>query len=146
VPILEQLRPHLEDGPELGVLFAEFGRPWNLTNFKNWRRRVWQPTCDAVGIGTLTIKGTGRRRRSTYVGPSPYALRHTFASTLLASGLDPARTAKILGHSVRVLLDTYTHAGEIGAADIEALSAKLSPIFRPTPSETGASDRKLGLA
>jgi integrase len=42
--------------------------------------------------------------------PVPYSLRHTHASTLLASGWSPAEAAARLGHKRQAtLLDHYSH-------------------------------------
>ncbi len=40
---------------------------------------------------------------------TPYHLRHSFASLLLAEGKQPLYVAKQLGHSLAVLIDTYAH-------------------------------------
>ena len=37
----------------------------------------------------------------------PYNARHTYATLCLMSGLAPAFIAKQLGHSVKILLNTY---------------------------------------
>ncbi|MBW1639288.1 site-specific integrase [Microbacterium resistens] len=42
----------------------------------------------------------------------PYTARHTAASRMIAAGIDLAVVADILGHSVKVLMSTYTHALE----------------------------------
>jgi len=39
-------------------------------------------------------------------------VRHTAASIMVRAGLPPAEVAAILGHSVEVLLGTYSHADE----------------------------------
>lgn len=41
---------------------------------------------------------------------TPHGMRHTFATSLLHQGVDPTEVAKILGHSVATLLNTYAHA------------------------------------
>lgn len=41
---------------------------------------------------------------------SPHTFRHSYASILLAEGVDVVTVAEILGHGVDVLLRTYTHA------------------------------------
>ena len=42
----------------------------------------------------------------------PYDLRHSFASLLFVEGINPAEIAEQLGHSLQVLLNTYTHVIE----------------------------------
>lgn len=48
----------------------------------------------------LEVLGIRRRRQ--------YATRHTYATICLMAGMTPAFVAKQLGHSVQMLLDTYT--------------------------------------
>lgn len=38
-----------------------------------------------------------------------YSLRHLYATSLIANGEQPATVANLLGHSVQVLMSTYTH-------------------------------------
>lgn len=42
----------------------------------------------------------------------PYDLRHSFASLLFVEGINPAEIAEQLGHSLQMLLSTYTHVIE----------------------------------
>jgi integrase len=58
---LEAMRPRLAKPGEL-VVPARHGGPLDL---RNWRRRVWQPACDAAKVTA-----------------SPYDARHGFASLL----------------------------------------------------------------
>ena len=59
----------------------------------NWSMRVWRPA--RAQIGSTAI---------------PYALRHTFASLLIAEGRGVHEVAKLLGHSSPALtLSTYGH-------------------------------------
>jgi hypothetical protein len=48
----------------------------------------------------------GRRARPS---TDPYALRHSFASLLLAEGKQPTYVSRQLGHSIAVLFSTYSH-------------------------------------
>lgn len=60
----------------------------------NWRGRVWRPACTAAGVRGVT----------------PYSLRHTFASLLIAEGRTVHEVARLLGHSTPTLtLTTYGH-------------------------------------
>ena len=39
---------------------------------------------------------------------SPYNARHTCATVMLIAGMEPAKAAKIMGHSTKMFLDTYS--------------------------------------
>ena len=76
------------------VLPGTDGRAWDKTSWQMWRVDRWAPACRAVGYDPP---------------PRPYDLRHSFASLLLAEGRQPVWIAKQAGHSVAVLLETYSH-------------------------------------
>ncbi|HEY1777452.1 MAG TPA: tyrosine-type recombinase/integrase [Solirubrobacteraceae bacterium] len=106
VPINADLAPYLEDLPD-GPLFVgtRSGAQWTTHSFRNWRKRVFQPACVAVGLGVITEED-GKR---SYTGLTPYHLRHHAASAMLIGGLDPLRTAAAMGHSPAVLYSIYAH-------------------------------------
>lgn len=87
------------------------GRPQSLTNLS---RRYLRPILTAIGID---------RRISLY------SLRHTCATLLLMSGVNPKVVADRLGHaSVTMTLDTYSHVlPHIQADATERLRAMFSP-------------------
>lgn len=87
VPLVRPLREDLEALEHNGPLVL--GR----LDVPNWRGRVWAPACAQVGVER-----------------TPYALRHTFASLLIAEGRPPHEVARLLGHSTPALtLSTYGH-------------------------------------
>ena len=59
---------------------------------------------------TLTVNLNNQLRKS--FGVSLHELRHTFATDLIANGLDFKTAASILGHDVKETLDTYSHVTE----------------------------------
>lgn len=70
------------------------GRPMNPSNLY---RRDFQPLLEKAGLGDE--------------GFTFHSLRHTFATTLAASGVHPSTAQKMLGHSdIRMTLAIYTHA------------------------------------
>lgn len=96
VPIIEALREDL-----LAVVADGEGRraavPAGLVvpipDWRNWTSRVWRPA---------------RRRAGADV--PPYALRHTFASLLIAEGRNPWQVAALLGHAnPAMVISTYGH-------------------------------------
>lgn len=72
------------------------GKPWAETDYRNWRKRRFKWAAKEVGLP----------------GAHPYALRHSFASLLLAEQGNPAEIAAQLGHSLQVLFTTYAHVIE----------------------------------
>jgi integrase len=69
------------------------GRGWKLDDYKNWRRRHFDPALDTAGL---------ERTR-------PYDLRHSFASLMIQGGYSPVELAAELGHAPTLTLDTYSH-------------------------------------
>lgn len=58
---------------------------------------------EAIGFDRETMQSLGFR------GGTPYSLRHSFASLLLAGGRQPGYVASQLGHSTAILCDHYEH-------------------------------------
>jgi integrase len=109
VPLLKPLADDLK-GCGRGLLFPRAdGEPWKDHDWRNWRRRVWQPAAAALGIGELRVTGRGRSMRSSYQGAVPYVLRHSFASLMFAEGRNPIEISEMMGNRPKVLLDTYAH-------------------------------------
>ena len=70
------------------------GAFWRATDWRNWRKRIYKPVAESVGID----------------GARPYDLRHAFASLLIHEGrLSVVEIAAQLGHNPTVCLDTYAH-------------------------------------
>jgi integrase len=66
------------------------GEPWEE---RGWYRTVWEPARRASGVDAV-----------------PHEFRHSWVSSMLAAGIDPADVAAVAGHSVAVMLGAYTHA------------------------------------
>jgi integrase len=82
---------------EAGLLFPNRrGGPWRESDWRNWRKRVYQPAARACGIS----------------GSRPYDLRHSFCSLLIYEGASVVEVARQLGHSATMTLDTYGHVFE----------------------------------
>jgi integrase len=84
------------------------GGLWTLTDYQNWRRRVYQPVTDALGLPA-----------------QPYALRHSFVSLLIQEGRDFREEARLAGHGPEVCARTYAHLFDEwdGAARVPAEDA-----------------------
>jgi integrase len=75
----------------------------------NWRRRIWQPACIAVGQGEI-VESTTTKNGQTYEGLRPHDLRHTAISLWIAADASPKDIARRAGHaSVATVLDRYGH-------------------------------------
>ncbi len=90
--VAEELARHLEHfGGEETVFTAPAGGPLRVPAF---RRRVWYPACDAVGLSGLRI----------------HDLRHTAVSLWIATGANVKEISVRAGHtSVAFTLDRYGH-------------------------------------
>jgi integrase len=97
------------------------GRAWTDSDYRNWRKRVFQPAARSAGVGD----------------PRPYDLRHSFVSLLIHEGVSIMEVARQAGHSTQECLKTYAHTFDefdpaertpaeaaIRAARAEALYAK----------------------
>src|SRR3954471_10395034 len=120
VALLAPLRADLADwraaAPTGGPVFpSASGGFWRPSDWRNWRKRIYKPVAEAVGID----------------GARPYALRHAFASLLIHEGrLSVVEIAAQLGHNPTVCLDTYAHVmaeqdgGERIGADEQIAAAR----------------------
>lgn len=83
----------LASGNREGLVFpGTDGKPWTDTQYRNWRKRKFEPAAPE--------------------GVRPYDLRHTRASELFAEGRNPAWIADQMGHTLQTLLSTYVHVME----------------------------------
>jgi hypothetical protein len=90
VPIIGPLREDLDALPAGGPDDPVIGR---AIDWDAWTKWVWRPA-----------------RARAECDPAPYALRHTFASLLIAEGRTVFEVAQRLGHSTPTLtMSTYGH-------------------------------------
>jgi integrase len=126
-PLLDALQADLREyqracGGPGGLIFARpDGTPWRDHDWRDWRSRVWQPACEAIGIATITetttVSNGKRKTKRTYEGPVPYDLRHSFASLLIHDGKHSlVQISEWMGHSPATLLSHYAHV----IADLES--------------------------
>lgn len=103
-----------------GAIFANpnTGKAWADEQVQ--RRRYWNPALKALGL----------RQRDAY------QTRHTYATTALMGGINPAYIAKQLGHA-KITTTLNVYARWIEGADKGAEAAKLNAILsRKSPRET----------
>jgi integrase len=72
---------------------AASGGVWQDHDWRNWRRRVYQPLAKEADIQSSR----------------PYDLRHSFVSLLIYEGLNVIEVARRAGHSPQMCLNTYAH-------------------------------------
>jgi len=66
---------------------------WTATDYRNWRRRRFDPAIERAGLPVTR----------------PYDLRHSYASLMVQAGYSAVELAAELGHSPTLTLDTYAH-------------------------------------
>ena len=82
---------------ESALMFpAHDGECWADHDWRNWRRRVFEPAARAAGVDHSR----------------PYDLRHSFCSLLLTEGSTVVEVARQAGHSPAMTLATYAHVIE----------------------------------
>ena len=99
-----------------------YDQPWN--DERAFRRSFWTPTLKDLAI---------RYRR-------PYNMRHTYATVMLMAGMNHLFCAKQLGHSVEMLLGTYSKwiDGAQNGREMQLLETAISSPVLPqeTKSDT----------
>ena len=115
------------------LLFAGVGG--GHLNLHNWRRDEWNPAVQAAGLALCACgKLSGehpragcRRFKRVKGSPTPYAMRHTFASFAIAAGIPTFEIARMMGTSIEQIEKTYGHllpdALERGRVALEAFDA-----------------------
>ncbi|GAA6527355.1 site-specific integrase [Intrasporangium sp. DVR] len=130
VPFPPSLTPQIEalcqgKGPDDLLFTAPEGGTLRLGN---WRRRAFDPACQAAGLVDVT----------------PHDLRHTAASLAIASGANVKAVQQMLGHaSAAMTLDVY--AGLFGD-DLDAVALALDGLVPPLRPFGARSDGGEGQA
>jgi len=101
-PLAHDLRAwQMASGIHSGLLFPRsHGGEWSDSDWRNWRRRIYQPVAEAVGV-------TGDMRA--------YRLRGSFVSLLFWEGHSLTYVAEHSGHRVDTLAEHY--AGVLDALE-----------------------------
>jgi integrase len=88
------------------VLPQAEGKPWRLHDYKNWQRNAVKSERSRRPVSIFAAAATAIGRSDA----TPYFLRHTYASLLLAEQrLSLQEIAEEMGHTVEVLARTYAH-------------------------------------
>lgn len=136
VPLLAPLRADLyslrERADADDYLFrTPAGRHWVETDWRNYRSRHFVPALRRVEAGWATWRANlpnpheVRESVAGLASTRPYDLgRHTHSALMLASGMSLQRLARIQGHGIRVLDETYSEQ----LAEFEDRGERVDPI------------------
>jgi integrase len=93
---IEAFRAEAADTSPEALLFpspAGTGKPWSNDDWQNWRRRVFRPAAEAIGLE----------------GVRPYDCRHTYVSLRIHQRDTAVEIAHDVGHAPTMTFDTYAH-------------------------------------
>jgi integrase len=128
---LRELRERSGDGPDDYVFRAAGGGHWVETDWRNYRSRHFVPALRRVEAEwrawreSLPQSEQVRESVSGLAATRPYDLgRHTHSALMLASGMSLQRLARIQGHSIRVLDETYSEE----LAEFEDRAERIDPV------------------
>lgn len=112
---LASIRGLSGDGPDDFVFRTPGGAHWVESDWRNFRARHFRPALERVEAEWAQwreglVDPTAVRESVTGLAKTrPYDLgRHTHSALMLASGMSLQRLARIQGHSIRVLDETYS--------------------------------------
>lgn len=119
--VVDKLAIHLGTGPSEGLVFtAPRGGPLRSST---WRRNVWLPATNKVGIDSLRV----------------HDLRHTAASLMISSGASIKAVQRQLGHATATMtLDLYGHLYD---DDLDALADALDRRIADSPAPPARPQR-----
>jgi integrase len=128
---LAALRALSGDGPDDYVFLTPAGRHWTEDDWRNYRKRHFRAALERVEAdwqrrrAALPDPSDVRESVAGLAGTRPYDLgRHTHSSLMLASGMTLQRLARIQGHSIRMLDETYSEQ----LAEYEGRSDPIDPV------------------
>ncbi|HEX5763880.1 MAG TPA: site-specific integrase [Solirubrobacterales bacterium] len=138
VPVLAPLRSDLAalrdlsgDAPGDFLFRTRVGRHWVETDWRNYRSRHFVPALRRVEASwdpwrrTLPGPSAVRATVAGLAATRPYDLgRHTHSALMLASGMSLQRLARIQGHGIRVLDETYSEQ----LAEFEDREDRIDPV------------------
>ena len=103
--MLVHYRDHVAIKNDYDLVFPTSTGHWQ--SLDSWRKRCFVAACEQAGlIDTVRVGG----KDFTKPRYSPYALRHYFASVLIADGVDLAKVKTLMGHTeISTTFDVYAH-------------------------------------
>lgn len=138
VPVLAPLRADLaalreasEDAEDQHLFRTSARRHWVESDWRNYRSRHFVPALRRVEAGwgswrrALPDPTAVRESVADLAATRPYDLgRHTHSALMLASGMSLQRLARIQGHGIRVLDETYSEQ----LAEFEEREERVDPV------------------
>lgn len=128
---LNALRERSADSADDYLFSTPAGHHWIETDWRNFRSRHFVPALERVEAewrswrARLPDPGAARESVAGLVRTRPYDLgRHTHSALMLASGMSLQRLARIQGHSIRVLDQTYSEE----LAEYEERDERIDPV------------------
>jgi integrase len=128
---LAALRARTKDGPDEPIFQTPSGSHWVQTDWRNYRSRHFVPALERVekewaGWRKRLADSSAVRESITGLRETrPYDLgRHTHSALMLASGISLQRLARIHGHGIRVLDETYSEQ----LAEYEERAERIDPV------------------
>jgi len=98
-------RDHFALENKYDLVFPTAGGRWQ--SLDNWRKRGFREACEQAGLMDIEDIDGEEVASPRYV---PYALRHYFASVLIASGTDIAKIKTLMGHTdITTTYSVYAH-------------------------------------
>ncbi|MFK4445201.1 integrase [Caballeronia udeis] len=98
-------RDHLAPTNEHDLVFPTSSGHWQ--SLDNWRKRCFVAACEKAGLMDAENIDGESVMKPRY---TPYALRHYFASVLIAEGTDIAKIKTLMGHTdISTTFDVYAH-------------------------------------
>jgi integrase len=129
---LANLRERSGAGVDDHVFSTPAGRHWVETDWRNYRSRHFTPALERVEAEWGSWREGLERPEDVREGVTglaatrPYDLgRHTHSALMLASGMSLQRLARIQGHSIRVLDQTYSEQ----LAEFEDRDQPIDPVM-----------------
>jgi integrase len=112
VPLVQPLQADLDalrwtvglPNNEQVVIPAHDGGYWSLSEFNNWRKRVWKPVLAELASADPAL--------ASLAGARPYDCRGSFVSLHLRAGASPLEVAQWAGHAPAVMFAHYANVIE----------------------------------
>lgn len=128
---LEALKGRSEDSADDYLFHKPSGGHWVETDWRNYRTRHFTPALERVADEwttwrkSLSRPGEVRESVAGLAATRPYDLgRHTHSALMLASGMSLQRLARIQGHGIRVLDESYSEQ----LAEFEERGERIDPV------------------
>ncbi len=103
--MLRHYRDHVAVKNKYDLVFPTTSGKWQCLD--NWRKRCFGEACEKAGLMDISEIDGQEVSTPRY---SPYALRHYFASMLIAEGTDIAKIKTLMGHTdISTTFDVYAH-------------------------------------